>query len=140
MLWGTAVGDAVGLPAEGLSKTRARKWFHGVWRHRLLFGHGMVSDDTDHTVMTAQAILRFPDSPERFARRLSLGLIGWLLSLPPGIGLATLRAILKLLIGVPPRLSGVASAGNGPAMRSAPMGAAFDGDATLRRAYVTAAT
>lgn len=51
----------MGLPAEGLSRRRARKWFGGVWRHRLLFGRGMVSDDTDHAIMTAQLnLLRHP--------------------------------------------------------------------------------
>ena len=100
----------------------------------------MVSDDTDHTVMVAQAILTVPDAPRRFALCLSRGMRGWLLSLPPGIGLATLRAILKLFIGIPPHLSGVASAGNGPAMRSAPMGAAFAGNPERRRAYIETAT
>jgi ADP-ribosylglycohydrolase len=48
----------------------------------------------------------------------------WLLGLPAGIGFATLRAILKLWLGFPPSRSGVFSAGNGPAMRSAVLGAA----------------
>jgi len=46
----------------------------------------------------------------------------WLLGLPPGIGLATLRSLVNLWIGFSPEHSGVFSAGNGPAMRSAILG------------------
>lgn len=44
---------------------------------------------------------------------------------PPGVGFATLRAILKLWLIFSPENSGVFSAGNGPAMRSAIIGVCF---------------
>ncbi len=47
MLLGTAVGDALGLPAEGLTRSRIQPRWHGEWRHRFVFGHGMCSGDTD---------------------------------------------------------------------------------------------
>jgi len=47
---------------------------------------------------------------------------------PAGIGLATLRSCAKLLVGVHPSKSGVNSAGNGPSMRSAIIGAYFAND------------
>ena len=125
VILGTAVGDALGLPAEGISRRRAQKLFKGRWRHRLLINRGMVSDDTDHTVMVAQSLLAHPDSVELFTRRLSWCLRWWLLSLPAGIGFATLRSILRLWGGMSPSRSGVRSAGSGPAMRSAPIGAFF---------------
>ncbi len=100
----------------------------------------MVSDDTEHTVFVAQSLLRHPASPERFARRLGWCLRGWLLSLPAGIGFATLRAISKLWLGFPPDRSGVYSAGNGPAMRVAVIGACFATDPNQRAAYVAAST
>ena len=140
LLTGTAVGDALGLPAEGLSRRRVQRLYQGHWRHRLIFGRGMISDDTEHTVFVAQCLLRHPDSPERFARRLGWSLRGWLLSLPAGIGFATLRAILKLWLGFPPHHSGVYSAGNGPAMRVAVIGAFFAGDPQRRAAYIAAST
>ena len=124
LLIGTAVGDALGLPAEGLSRRRVQRLYQGHWRHRLIFGRGMISDDTEHTIFVAQGLLRHPDSPERFARCLGWSLRGWLLSLPAGIGFATLRAILKLWLGFPPNHSGVYSAGNGgsrSSARSSPM-------------------
>src|SRR5439155_316765 len=64
----------------------------------------------------------------------------WLLGLPAGVGLATARAILKLWLGFPVPRSGVYSAGNGPAMRSAIIGAYFFDEAAKRRQFVSAAT
>jgi ADP-ribosylglycohydrolase len=122
VLLGTAVGDSIGLPAEGLSPARAARLFPDRWRQRLILGSGLVSDDTEHTVFVAQSLLAHPESANRFARRLAWCLRLWLMSLPPGIGLATLRSILRLWIGIPPDRSGVFSAGNGAAMRSAPFG------------------
>jgi len=125
VILGTAVGDALGLPAEGISRRRAQKLFKGRWRHRLVINRGMVSDDTDHTVFVAQSLLAHPGSSELFTKRLSWCLRWWILSLPAGVGLATLKSILRLWIGISPSRSGVYSAGNGPAMRSAPIGAFF---------------
>src|SRR5690242_17947246 len=42
-LTGTAVGDALGLPTEGLSPRRARRLFPDVDRYHFLFGRGMFS-------------------------------------------------------------------------------------------------
>lgn len=140
VLLGTAVGDALGLPAEGLSRRRIAKLFPKPWRHRLVFGRGMLSDDTEHTIFLTQALLAHPDAPERFAARLAWSLRWWLVSLPAGIGFGTLRAILRLWIGFPPSRSGVRSAGNGPAMRVAPVGAMFRDNPEKLSAYVRAST
>lgn len=128
LLLGTAVGDAVGLPAEGLSRRTIAALGWSPWRHRLLPGRGMVSDDTEHTLFVAQALLAAEGDIDRFERSLAWKLRLWLLALPAGVGLATGRAIIKLWLGIPPRWSGVRSAGNGPAMRSAVIGALFADD------------
>ena len=129
LLLGTAVGDALGLPAEGLSRQRlARLGWTGRWRHRFLFGCGMTSDDTEHTILVAETILSSRHDSKAFSRRLAWRLRLWLLAIPAGIGFATLRACLKLCIGFSPDKSGIRSAGNGPAMRSAIIGAVFAGD------------
>src|SRR5262249_40889645 len=52
-LLGTAAGDAIGLPVEGLSPRRQRRLFGEIDSHRLLFGRGMTSDDTEHTCIVA---------------------------------------------------------------------------------------
>ena len=135
-LVGGAVGDSMGLPYEGLSARRARRWSRGPLAQRFVFGHGMVSDDTDHTVFVAQALLRSDGNVGQFRRVLAWRLRLWLLCLPAGIGFGTLRGILKLWLGL--RESGVRSAGNGPAMRSALIGACLPADDALRRTFVTA--
>lgn len=137
---GTAVGDSLGLPAEGISRRRVRKMVRGRWRHRFLPRHGMVSDDTDHTLLAAQCLLAHPRSVDRFARRLAWCLRLWLLTLPAGIGFATLRSILRLWVGFTPQRSGVHSAGNGPAMRVAVLGAFFPSSPEHLDDYVSACT
>ena len=114
--------------------------FRGGWRHRFLFGRGMLSDDTEHALFVAQSLLAHPEDAERFAGRLAWCLRFWFLGLPAGIGLATLRAILKLWVWFPPRKSGVFSAGNGPAMRVAPIGARFWQKPDRMADYVQAST
>ena len=130
---GTATGDSVGLPYEGLSRRRAGRLLGPPDRHRFFFGRGMVSDDTEHTCMVAQSLIASGGDPDAFGRELAWGFRLWVLGLPAGIGFATLRSILKLWLGVGPEKSGVHSAGNGPAMRAAIIGAAVEDGAKLAR-------
>ena len=139
-LLGTAVGDAMGLPCEGLTRHRQRRLFGKIEGHRLLFGRGMVSDDTEHTCMAAQALITSGGEEAVFTRDLARRLRGWLLTVPAGIGFATLRSILRLWMGTPPERSGVFSAGNGPAMRSALLGVCFGHEERKLRDLVRAST
>jgi ADP-ribosylglycohydrolase len=139
ILIGTAVGDAIGLPYEGISRRRAKRLLPGNLRHRLLLGRGMVSDDTEHTFMVAQALLDEADDANRFVKKLAWRLRWWFLRLPAGIGMATIKACLKLWCGFSPQRSGIFSAGNGAAMRAAIFGGVF-ADAQKRTAFVTAST
>ncbi|MEL6342407.1 MAG: ADP-ribosylglycohydrolase family protein [Myxococcota bacterium] len=121
VLLGTAVGDSIGLPYENLSPGRIARLAPTPLAHRLLPGRGMLSDDTEHTYMVGCALTRSME-PAAFQRTLAWQLRLWLWALPGGIGFATLRALIKLSIGISPRRSGVFSAGNGPAMRAALIG------------------
>ena len=105
-LLGTAVGDAIGLPAEGLSRTNAEWFCAGGLRHRLAFGRGMFSDDTEHTLMVGVALLKHGDDSAAFQRALGWSLRWWMLALPAGVGLSTARAIGKLWMGFPAAKSG----------------------------------
>ena len=131
-LIGTAIGDAIGLPYEGLSRRRCASMLGAPTRHRLFFGRGMVSDDTEHACMTAQALIVSGGDVAAFRKNLASRLRWWLLPLPAGVGLATARAILRLWVGFNPEKSGVFSAGNGPAMRAPIIGAAIDDLHALR--------
>jgi ADP-ribosyl-[dinitrogen reductase] hydrolase len=136
---GCAVGDAIGLAYEGLSKRRGIRLLGDPDRMRFIFRRGMVSDDTEHTCMIAQAICDSPYDVELFAQSFARRLLWWLVGLPAGIGFATLRATLKLWFGFSPQQSGVFSAGNGPAMRSAILGAAIN-DLDILAQFVQAST
>ena len=100
----------------------------------------MVSDDTEHTVLVGQCLALNPPDAQSFQRMLAWKLRWWLLCAPAGIGFATLRALLKLWVGFPTSRSGVFSAGNGPAMRSAIIGTYFAEDTFRIREYVRAST
>ncbi|QDU80285.1 ADP-ribosylglycohydrolase [Polystyrenella longa] len=131
-LLGMAVGDALGLPYENLSRRRLQKLLGPPSRYRFLFGRGMVSDDTEHACLVAQAIIQSPGDPVEFQRALARRLKHWFWMLPAGIGLATLRSMMKLSVGITPEKSGVFSAGNGPAMRAPLLGVAIDDLAMMK--------
>lgn len=146
-LLGTAVGDALGLPYEGLSPQRRARLFPAMDRYHLLpFGRGLCSDDTEHTVMVAQALMQTAQyaqtsgDAEAFHLTLASAMRLWLLGLPAGIGMATLKSILKLWLFLPQRWQGTFSAGNAPAMRSALIGVFWGEDPKLMRMHVRAST
>lgn len=91
-----AVGDAYGLPFEGLSLKRVAKFFKSDDTYHLipLINIGMVSDDTEHAVMTLQAYIASSGDINHFKKALKWRLVVWLWGLPAGIGLATGRSIL----------------------------------------------
>ena len=143
---GTAVGDALGLACEGLSRRRQAKMFPVLDSHKLLpFGKGMTSDDTEHTCMLAQSLIVTGHGDlialeQKFSANFAWRLRFWLLGLPAGIGFATLRSIIKLWLGFPSHKSGVFSAGNGPAMRAALIGVCFGDEPARMRTLTRAAT
>lgn len=139
-LIGTAVGDALGLPLEGLSRQRHASRFARLQRPNLLFGRGMISDDTEHACITAQALITSCGNSDLFTKNLARQLRIWLLCLPAGTGLATLKACIRLLAGVSPERSGVFSAGNGPAMRSPILGVCYGHDLAKLRDLVHASS
>ena len=140
VLLGTAVGDALGLPAENLSPGRIRRLWKGEWRMRCVFERGMISDDTEHTLMVAQALLEHPSDAAAFQRALGWRFRWWFAALPGGVGLATAKACLKLWLGFPASKAAVKSAGSGPAMRSAIIGAYYADDGVRRREYALASS
>ncbi len=141
LLFGTALGDSLGLPFEGLPpRAVARRLGSRPLGHRLIFGRGLLSDDTEHAVLVAQAFLASRGDPARFTAELARRLRWWFACLPPGVGMATAKACLRLWAGVPPARAGVASAGNGPCMRAPLLGALIPSDHEARRRLVDASS
>jgi len=118
ILLGTAVGDALGLPFEGMSTRAISRRAPSLARFELFGSTGYVSDDTEQSALVAQSLARSGGlDVAAFVRCMRLALLGWFVRLPWGIGLGTLRACLRLMLGM--KRSGVRSAGNGAAMRAA---------------------
>lgn len=135
-LLGTALGDALGLPCEGMSASRIRRRFGRLDRFHLLGRTGFVSDDTEQSALVAQSLAKFPSDPDRCARAFRRSLVGWFWRLPWGIGLATIRSCFRTMLGF--SRTGVPSAGNGSAMRAAVIGAFFHDQPERRRSFGTA--
>jgi ADP-ribosyl-[dinitrogen reductase] hydrolase len=131
-LLGMMIGDSIGLPFENISRRRVTKMLAArPLGHRLLVlpwgRYGLVSDDSEHAAITTHAYFASVDEtgvadPVRFGRALASGLKRWILGVPPAAGMATAKACIKLLAGFSFEKSGVRSAGNGPLMRSLPLG------------------
>ncbi|MBI5882488.1 MAG: ADP-ribosylglycohydrolase family protein [Elusimicrobia bacterium] len=132
-LLGTAVGDSLGLPAEGLSAETILRRFGRMERFHLLGRVGFVSDDTEQSALVAQSLARHPGDLHACVAAFRRSLLGWFLRLPWGIGLATVRACCRMALGF--RESGVASAGNGAAMRASVVGVFFHDRPDERRAF-----
>lgn len=97
LMLGTALGDALELPMEGMKPaTIARLGWTANLQHRFLFGRGMWSDDTEHSIMLTQALLACEENSKIFTSKLAWELRWWLFGLPAGVGLATARAMIKL--------------------------------------------
>ncbi|KJR42091.1 ADP-ribosylglycohydrolase [Candidatus Magnetoovum chiemensis] len=140
-LLGGAVGDALGLPMEGLSRKRQLKLYpQKIDGYRFFFGKGMISDDTEHSCFTAIALARSKGDEPVFEKILARSLRVWLITMPAGIGYATLRAGIKLWLGFSPKNSGVFSAGNGPAMRAGIIGVCFGADVKKLKRLVAIST
>jgi poly(ADP-ribose) glycohydrolase ARH3 len=140
-LLGQALGDALGFVVEahppGVAETYVRDWLRagraGVRAHSD-FPFGQYSDDTQ---LARALLLGVRDAggwhPEAFARRVAELFAD---AAAVGAGQGTRSAALRLLAGVSWREAGTPApyAGNGSAMRAAPLGLLFDDPATVRAA------
>lgn len=139
MLIATAMGDSLGLAFENMSKRRIRQRVQGPIGQRLLFGKGMISDDTEHALLTARSLMDAQGNASVFEQALSKRLKRWLIAMAPGVGKATLMSIVSMWFRAPSRC-GRPSAGNGPLMRAPIIGLYYNQDQALRDKFVKAST
>lgn len=134
-----AIGDAFGLSYEGIS-SKDRSWRQ---RRKLRWGFlgpwGMTSDDTQQAHMALRALRKSEGYPRVFGRILLEYFSYWIALLPPGIGFATLKACLKMIVGLDPSQTGVRSGGNGPLPRAIIIGWEI-ADPRLMEEYVRVST
>ncbi|MFW6080116.1 MAG: ADP-ribosylglycohydrolase family protein, partial [Gemmatimonadota bacterium] len=140
-LLGGAIGDALGRPGEGRRpETIAERYgelrdFH-PWEGWTSGPVGTVTDDTQLTMVIARTYVdRGRLDPAEFGRRVA----DWL-DVGRGKGKTCTRAALRLKSGTPWFEAGGESAGNGAAMRAAPVGIVRAGDFAALRHDATLAT
>ncbi len=142
-LYGLAIGDALGMPTQMLSRDQViDRWgplltgFEPAPAgHPIAAGRpaGTVTDDTEQAVLLGRLLLSGRVDP----RELADGLIAWERDMTARgcldlLGPSTRRAIDAVLAGIPPEEAGRSGDTNGAAMRIAPVGL------TVRAADLTA--
>ena len=136
-LYGLAIGDALGMPAQMLSRAEiVRRWgpllpgFEAAPPgHPIAAGMpaGAVTDDTGQALLLARLLVQGHGTVDH--RELAETLVDWERDMAERgsldlLGPSTKRAVDALLAGTPPEEAGVAGSTNGAAMRIAPVGIA----------------
>jgi ADP-ribosylglycohydrolase len=137
-LYGLAVGDALGMPTEMLSRARITALWGPMLTgfepappgHPLADGMpaGAVTDDTEQAVLLARLLVKGEGTID--PRELADALVSWEQDMTARgwrslLGPSTKRALDAIRRGVPPEEAGATGATNGAAMRIAPVGIAF---------------
>jgi ADP-ribosylglycohydrolase len=132
-LYGLAIGDALGMPTQLLSRQQiTRRWgpmltgFEAAPPgHPIAAGlpAGAVTDDTEQAVLLARLLLAGRVDP----RELAAALAAWERDMAARgsldlLGPSTRRAIDAVLAGTPPEEAGLSGDTNGAAMRITPVG------------------
>jgi len=151
-LLGCAIGDAVGAPVEARDFEHCQKYVRNYVRPQHLehiqrpaiheepaYRFGQITDDTQLTVLLAITIMNTGRAdPEHFAKLLVRAFDNGIVV---GSGRATRQAVQALSQGVPWSEAGAPApmAGNGTAMRAAPLGMLHyqDPEALSQAAYQT---
>jgi ADP-ribosylglycohydrolase len=136
-LYGLAIGDALGMPTQMLSRAEiVRRWgpllpgFEPAPPgHPIAAGMsaGVVTDDTEQAVLLARLLVKGCGTID--PHELATALTEWERAMAERgsldlLGPSTKRAVAAILAGVPPEEAGAAGTTNGAAMRIAPVGIA----------------
>ena len=136
-LYGLAIGDALGMPTQMLSRAEiVRRWgpllpgFEAAPRGHPIAANmpaGSVTDDTEQAVLLARLLVKGHGTID--PRELAVALTEWERGIAERgsldlLGPSTKRAVAAILAGTPPEEAGVAGTTNGAAMRIAPVGIA----------------
>lgn len=139
-LLGAAVGDAMGLPYRGLSRTSIHRYHAPIKSQSFILTKAMFSSRTEHTCMSAQSLIVSGGDLLKFTHDLARRIRLWLLALPVSIDLATLKSALRLWMGRSPEHSGVNSTSNDAAIRSGIIGVCYGAEPAKLLALVEAST
>ena len=136
-LYGLAIGDALGMPTQMLSRREIAERWGGFLTgfepappgHPIAAGlpAGAVTDDTEQAVLLGRLLVKGRGTLE--ARELAEALVSWERDMAVRgsldlLGPSTRRAVAAVLSGVPAEQAGASGTTNGAAMRIAPVGIA----------------
>jgi ADP-ribosylglycohydrolase len=136
-LYGLAIGDALGMPGQMLSRQDIIERWGGVLTgfepappgHPIAAGMpaGAVTDDTEQAVLLARLLVAGGGTVD--ARKLAMALASWEADMAARgsrdlLGPSTRRAIEAVQAGTPPEEAGSSGDTNGAAMRITPVGIA----------------
>ena len=136
-LYGLAIGDALGMPTQMLSRAEiVRRWgpllpgFEAAPPgHPIAAGMpaGAVTDDTGQALLLARLLVKGHGTVD--PRELAVALVNWERAMAERgsldlLGPSTRRAVAAIMAGTPPEEAGATGTTNGAAMRIAPVGIA----------------
>jgi ADP-ribosylglycohydrolase len=134
-LYGLAIGDALGMPTQMLSRAQIRERWGGLLRgfepapagHPIAAGlpAGAITDDTEQAVLLGRLLVKGRGTVD--PRELAEALVGWERGMAARgsldlLGPSTKRAVAAVMAGTPPEQAGAFGDTNGAAMRIAPVG------------------
>jgi ADP-ribosylglycohydrolase len=136
-LYGLAIGDALGMPTQMLSRAEiVRRWgpllpgFEPAPPGHPIAGGmpaGAITDDTEQAILLARLLVKGRGTID--PHELAAALTEWERAMAERgsldlLGPSTKRAVAAILAGVPPEEAGATGTTNGAAMRIAPVGIA----------------
>jgi len=136
-LYGLAIGDALGMPTQLLSRREITERWGGLLHgfepappgHPIAAGMpaGAVTDDTEQAVLLGRLLVRGDGAID--PRELAAALVSWEHDMAERgsldlLGPSTKRAVAAVLAGTLPEEAGASGGTNGAAMRIAPVGIA----------------
>jgi ADP-ribosylglycohydrolase len=136
-LYGLAIGDALGMPTQMLSRREISERWGGVLHgfepappgHPIAAGlpAGTVTDDTEQAVLLGRLLVKGHGTVD--PRELATALVAWERDMAGRgsldlLGPSTRRAVAAIGAGTPPEEAGASGDTNGAAMRIAPLGIA----------------
>jgi ADP-ribosylglycohydrolase len=136
-LYGLAIGDALGMPTQLLSRAEIGERWGGLLPgfepappgHPIAAGMpaGAITDDTEQAVLLGRLLVRGNGAVD--PRELADALVGWERDMAARgsrdlLGPSTKRAVAAVLAGTPPEEAGSSGTTNGAAMRIPPLGIA----------------
>jgi ADP-ribosylglycohydrolase len=136
-LYGLAIGDALGMPTQMLSREQIRERWGGLLPgfepappgHPIAAGlpAGTVTDDTEQALLLGRLLVNGHGTVD--PRDLATALVAWERDMAERgsldlLGPSTKRAVAAIAAGTPPEEAGASGDTNGAAMRIAPLGIA----------------